>query len=81
MPPPPTPSKWYHNVWFVLGMLLFVLGPFGLPLVWNNPNFSRRAKVILTLVMVVFTLLLVDVTIRAVNAVVRNMQQLDALYR
>jgi hypothetical protein len=81
MPPVQPSSKWYHNVWFVLIMLIFVLGPLGLPLVWKNPNFSRRAKIMLTLAMAVLTIVFVDALIRAVNAVVRNMQQFDALYR
>jgi hypothetical protein len=79
MSPSPGSSKWYYNVWFVLLMLIFVLGPFGLPLVWGNPNFSRRAKIAITLFMAVFTLLLVDLTIRTVKSVVNSMGQLDAL--
>jgi hypothetical protein len=79
MQPPPKPSKWYYNVWFVLILLIFVLGPFGLPLVWNNPNFSRRAKVAITLIMVVFTILLIDMTIRTVKTVMDSMGRLDAL--
>lgn len=71
----PPPSKWYHNVWFVLFMLLFVIGPFGLPLVWNNPGFSRPVKVALTLAMVVYTVLLVDLTIRTTRMI---LQQLPA---
>ena len=37
--------RWYHSVWFVLLMLFFVLGPFGLPLLWKSPRFSRGAKI------------------------------------
>jgi len=56
-PPAPSPSKWYHRVWFVLLMLTpFALGPFGLPLLWKSPQFSRRAKVILTLVTATWTI-------------------------
>ena len=76
MTEPPRP-KWYYNAWFVLLMLFFVLGPFGLPLVWKNPHFRRWVKAALTLVMVVYTVVLIDLTVRAFQAVmaeVRNIQ-------
>lgn len=66
--------KWYHNTWFVLGMLFFVLGPFGLPLVWKHPRFSRRTKWILTIATALYTVLLIDVSIRAVQ---RSLQLLN----
>ena len=66
----PQPStKWYHSLWFVLLMLLFVLGPFGLPLVWKNPNFSRPVKAGLTALTVLYTLLLLGGMLHAVRAV------------
>jgi hypothetical protein len=66
---PAAPPKWYHNVWFVLVMLLFVVGPFGLPLVWKNPAFPRWVKWALTVVMVCYTLWLLDLTIRMTRAI------------
>ncbi len=42
------PGRWYHNVWVVLVLLLFVLGPFALPLIWKNPRLSRTAKLALS---------------------------------
>ena len=76
--PEPSRPKWYYNVWFVLAMLFFVAGPFGLPLVWKNPRFSRWVKVTLTLVMVLYTLALVDVTIRAFRAVMEGVNQFNS---
>ena len=72
--------KWYHNVWIVLLMLVFVLGPLGLPLVWKNPSFSRWIKVALTLAMVVYTVALIDVTLKAVTAVMHEMQQFNGVF-
>lgn len=76
----PTAKKprWYYNIWFVLLMLFFVLGPFGLPLVWKNPRFSRLMKVVLTITMVVYTWALVDVTIRAARAVMNSVSQFNS---
>ena len=59
-------GKWYHNVWFALFLLFFVLGPFGIPLVWTNPRLARGVKIALTVVTLLYTVWLVDVTVRAV---------------
>jgi predicted nucleic acid-binding Zn ribbon protein len=75
-PQQPTRAKWYYNVWFVLAMLLFVLGPLGLPLVWKNPHFGRWVKVVLTIAMVAYTVVLVDLTIRAFQAAMAHVNQL-----
>ena len=65
---PPRP-RWYHNIWFVLAMLLLVLGPFGLPMVWGNPRFSRWVKYLLTIGMVFYTVGLIKVTVQMVQAI------------
>lgn len=75
-----TDSKWYHNVWFVLLALFFVLGPFGLPLVWKNPRFSRGIKVALTVVMVVYTVALIAMTVRATQTVLRSLGDLPSAF-
>ncbi len=74
--PRPDRSRWYHNVWLVLFMLFFVLGPFGLPLVWTHPRFSRRTKWALTIAMALYTILLIDVTIRAVQHALQLLNRL-----
>ena len=78
---PPAPRqqvKWYHNIWFVLFTLLFVLGPFGLPLVWKNPRFSHRVKLGLTLLMVVYTIVLIGGTMKMVQAVSESVKQFQS---
>jgi hypothetical protein len=59
-------------------MLFFVLGPFGLPLVWKNPRFSRWVKIALTIVMILYTIWLVDVTIRAIRLVTERVDQFNS---
>lgn len=66
---------WYHNIWFVLGMLFFVLGPFGLPLVWRHPRFSRGTKWGLTIATVLYTVLLIETVIRAVQHALQLINQ------
>ena len=70
--------KWYYNVWFTLIMLFTVLGPFGLPLVWKNPHFSRGIKVTLTLVMLVYTAFLIELTLRTVRAMTEEVNRLNS---
>ena len=77
-PPASSGLKWYQNFWFVLLLLFFVLGPFGLPLVWKNPRFSRAIKILLTLVMVVYTVVLVQLTIGMFQAVTREVNQFNS---
>ena len=77
-PPPGTTRKWYYNVWFVLLMLFFVLGPFGLPLVWKHPKFSGAVKVTLTVVMIVYTGWLLKLTLDAVHTVGVHLEQYNS---
>lgn len=72
--------KWYYNIWFVLGMLFFVLGPLGLPLVWKSPSFARWVKVVLTIVMVIYTVVLIDFTIRAFRAAMEHVNQMNLTF-
>lgn len=67
--------KWYHNVWFVLAMLFFVLGPFGLPLVWQNPRLSMGMKIGLTLITLVYTAWLIELTLKMMQSVTGHLQQ------
>lgn len=75
-PSPRTP--WYYNVWFVLLMLFVVLGPFGLPLVWKHPRFSRRTKTWLTIVTIGYTAWLITATVSVVRTTMRVLHQLPA---
>ena len=46
--------KWYFKTSSLILAFLFV-GPFALPLVWLNPNFSIKKKLVTTLVVVLIT--------------------------
>ena len=59
--------KWYHEPWVVLLLLFFVLGPFGLPLVYQSPKFNRGWKIILTLAMVAYTGYVIYATVKIVQ--------------
>jgi hypothetical protein len=42
-------DKWYFKPSIFIIALLFV-GPFALPLIWFNPGYSRKAKIIISII-------------------------------
>ena len=63
-------ARWYHNIWFVLAMIFFVMGPFALPLVWKNPRFSRSVQWALTVVCLLYTIGLLKMMVDVANLVI-----------
>ena len=57
---------WYYQPWIVVLSLFFVLGPFGLPLVFKHPTFSRTTKIFLTAATLAYTAYLIWATIKIV---------------
>jgi hypothetical protein len=51
--------KWYLNSIIVVLLLFFILGPFGLPLLYKSPKFTRTSRIILTIVVIVYTAFLI----------------------
>ena len=47
--------KWYLRPMGVVLLLFFVLGPFGLPLLYKSPQFSQKLKIVLTIVVILYT--------------------------
>jgi len=62
-------SRWYHRPFWVVVLLFVAVGPFGLPLLWKSPSFSRTAKIVLTVAMVAYLGLFVDESIRILRAI------------
>jgi len=75
-PSPPTPVKWYYRPVWVLVILFGVLGPFGLPYLWKSPSFSRRLKVMLTILVLAYMTILVEEAIGVYREVRREMDTL-----
>ena len=69
----PPPPRWYYRPWSVVLLLFFVLGPFGLPLLWKSPGFSRGLKIALTVAVVAYSALLVETVLMAVRAAMEQM--------
>ncbi|MBU1061787.1 MAG: hypothetical protein KJ952_03595 [Candidatus Omnitrophica bacterium] len=47
-------GKWYFKTYALIMAFLFV-GPFALPLVWLNPDFSVKKKSVITLIVIFIT--------------------------
>ena len=56
--------KWYFTTG-TLVLALFTVGPFALPLVWYNPAYSTKKKIVLTIVIVLFSWILFKMFISA----------------
>ncbi|TRZ95883.1 hypothetical protein D4R78_02290 [bacterium] len=46
--------KWYFKTYWIVVTFLCV-GPLALPLVWLNPRFSQKAKVIVTIIVIILS--------------------------
>ncbi len=78
--PDASDRKWYHTVWFVLAMLFFVLGPFGLPLLWKSPAFPRWAKIALTVAVLVYTAWLLFATVAVIQTIVGSYSDVRSVF-
>lgn len=74
----PEGTRWYYNRWVVLMVLFLVAGPFGLPLLWRSPQFSGRAKWLLTAAVLIYTGLLVILSSVAFQMLLAQMREFTA---
>jgi len=71
-------TKWYFKTSSVI-IAFLVIGPLALPLVWFNPRFSLRTKIIVTFVVLILTYYLATVVIDSLKAITTYYQQLFQL--
>jgi hypothetical protein len=67
--------KWYLRPISVVLLLFFVLGPFGLPLLYKSPKFSRKLKIVLTIVVIIYTTYLIIVSVEVVRKLYIQMEE------
>jgi len=70
-------NKWYHEIWFVV-LMLFVMGPFGFPLLWKSQKCSTGLKWVLTILFTVLTVGALWGTAEVVRLIVKRVQELQA---
>jgi len=71
--------KWYLRPVAVLILLFFVLGPFGLPLLYKSPKFSKALKIILTVLVTIYTFYLIYASFEIGREVYRKMKELQGI--
>jgi hypothetical protein len=69
--------KWYLRPISVVLLLFFVLGPFGLPLLYKSPKFSKTLKIILTIVVIIYTSYLVFASLEIGKELYRRIGELQ----
>lgn len=69
------PTKWYYRPWIVVLLLFFVLGPFGLPLVYKSPRFSKFWKIVLTLLVILFTIEMIHKTYQISKTMIEKLYE------
>jgi hypothetical protein len=74
-------TKWYLRPISVLLLLFFVLGPFGLPLLYRSPKFSKTLKIVLTVVVTIYTLYLVVASLEIARLVYRRLGELQDILK
>jgi hypothetical protein len=74
-------NKWYLRPISVVLLLFFVLGPFGLPLLYKSPKFSKASKIILTIVVIIYTSYLVFASLEIARELYRRMEELQDILR
>jgi hypothetical protein len=67
--------KWYLRPVIVVLSLFFVLEPFGLPLLYKSPKFSRTLKTILTVAVIIYTSYLIFVSLEIARDLYKRMEE------
>lgn len=73
--------KWYLRPLGVILLLFFVLGPFGLPLLYKSPKFSRRLKILLTVVVIFYTAYLIIGSVQIANKLYIQLEEYQGLLK
>ncbi len=71
-------EKWYFKTyWLVIAFLC--VGPIALPLLWINPRFSRKRKIVISAVIIIVTYYLTIVMVNSLKAISSYYQQIFQL--
>jgi len=73
--------KWYLRPIGVILLLFFVLGPFGLPLLYKSPKFSKTLKIVLTIAVMVYTLYLIIASVEIGRNLYIKMEEFQGILK
>jgi len=72
-------TKWYLRRISVILLLFFVLGPFGLPLLYKSREFGRTSKIALTIVVIIYTSYLILASLEIARELYKGMEELRGI--
>jgi len=71
-------DKWYFKThWLIIAFLS--IGPLALPLLWLNPRFSQKNKIITTILMLILSYLLGVLFVNSTRAIIEYYEQVFQL--
>jgi len=73
--------KWYLRPIGVILLLFFVLGPFGLPLLYKSPKFSKTLKIVLTIAVMIYTLYLIIASVEIARNLYIKMEEFQGMVK
>jgi len=68
-------DKWYFKI-HVLIIAFLCIGPFALPLVWLNPRFSKRSKVITSAIVIIVSYYIGIAFVNSIRSISEYYQQI-----
>jgi hypothetical protein len=73
--------KWYLRPMGVILLLFFVLGPFGLPLLYKSPAFSKTLKLVLSIAVILYTFYLIFASLEIARQLYSRMGELQEMLK
>jgi uncharacterized membrane protein YvbJ len=71
----PKQQKWYYKTVTVIVAFL-AIGPLALPLVWFNPRYSQKTKIIATVIVIILTYVLSVLLTNSLRSITSYYQQI-----
>ena len=73
--------KWYLRPIGVVLLLFLVLGPFGLPLLYKSPAFSKTVKIVLSIAVILYTFYLIFASLEIARQLYSRMGELQEMLK
>jgi len=71
----PGQVKWYFKNGSLL-IAFLIVGPFVLPLIWANPRFDKKKKIIISAIVMIASILLIAMTAGSLKALIDSYQEM-----
>lgn len=68
-------EKWYFKT-SILIIAFLCVGPFALPLIWINPRFSKLAKIIISMIIIILSYYSIVILMKSIKSITAYYQQI-----